>query len=120
MRRRDNVEAARDLRQRMTPAEERLWSALSGRQAAGWKVRRQHPVGAYVLDFAVPSIRLGIELDGGVHHAQQDDDDARAVVLAGEGYRLLRFPNQQVLTDLDGVIAEILAEPRSLRPDPDA
>ena len=112
---RSNVEAARDLRQRMTPAEERLCAALRGRQAAGWKIRRQHQVGAYVLDFAIPSIRLGIELDGSVHDTRQEDDTARALALAGEGYRLLRFSSQRELADLDGVIAEIVMAAAALR-----
>lgn len=113
MLRRHNVAAARDLRTRMTPAEDRLWAALRNRKANGLKIRRQHPVGAYVLDFAIPSIRLGIELDGAVQDGRQEDDAARTAVLEAEGYRVMRFPNQRVFEDLEGVISEIVEAART-------
>jgi very-short-patch-repair endonuclease len=108
-RRSDNTAAARDLRRRMTPAEERLWEAIRGGRRDGLKIRRQHAVGPYVVDFAVPSVRLCIELDGPVHDDQAEADAARTENLDSAGYRVLRFPNERVFSDLDGVIAEIIA-----------
>ena len=67
---RHNVPAARDLRQRGTPAEELLWDALRNRRLDGLKFRRQHPVGPFVIDFCCPSRQLAIELDGEVHVSQ--------------------------------------------------
>jgi len=60
---------ARQLRQTMTDAERRLWSVLRGRQLRGWKFRRQHPVGSYILDFACLEKYVAIEADGGQHAA---------------------------------------------------
>jgi very-short-patch-repair endonuclease len=108
--RRRGSQAARPLRHSATPAEDVLWAALRGRQLGGLKVRRQHPVGGYVLDFAIPDLHLGIELDGGVHDGQMEDDARRTASLVEVGYRLIRFRNEDVLTNLDGVLARILAQ----------
>jgi len=113
MLRRHNVAAAQDQRTRMTPAEDRLWAALRTGKANGLKIRRQHTVGTYVLDFALPSIRLGIELDRAVHDGRQEDDAARTEVLKAEGYRVRRFPSQRVFEDLEGVIPEIVEAART-------
>jgi very-short-patch-repair endonuclease len=107
---RHNVKAARELRQRMTPAETRLWDVLRDRRLDGLKVRRQHPVGPYVLDFAIPAARLGVELDGSIHDAQQAEDAARATNLAELGWRLLRFSNDAVIHDLGAVLETIRRE----------
>ena len=70
-------QAARHLRQHLTPAEEKLWSALKGRQVKGLKFRCQHPVGKFIVDFYCPSCKLVIEVDGGIHNQQEDYDAAR-------------------------------------------
>lgn len=106
----DNTAAARDLRKRMTPAETVLWEALRERRLDGIKFRRQHPVGAYVLDFCCSALRLGVELDGAVHEGRIEEDADRAAVLAEHGYALLRFPNEAVLHDLSSVLDRIRAE----------
>ena len=105
----NNVPAARALRIEQTAAEERLWDALRNRQLNGLKVRRQHPVGPYVLDFCIPSLRLAIELDGPVHDDQRDADAAREAWLRQSGYDLLRFPNEAVFGDLPSVLEAIHA-----------
>jgi very-short-patch-repair endonuclease len=115
---RHNVKAARELRRRMTPAETRLWDALRDRRLDGLKARRQHPVGPYVLDFAIPAAGLGIELDGSIHDGQRDDDAARAANLAEFGWRLLRFPNEAVDDDLGSVLEMIRREARPSPPTP--
>jgi very-short-patch-repair endonuclease len=104
---RHNVEAARDLRDRQTIAEVRLWEALRARRLEGIKFRRQHPIGQYVVDFCCPERHLIVELDGGVHDTQREQDEAREGVLITAGYRVLRFPNEAVLNELPSVLATI-------------
>jgi very-short-patch-repair endonuclease len=106
---RELEEAARSMRREPTRAEEVLWSALQKKQVAGLKFRRQHPVGRFVLDFYCASLKLVVEVDGGVHDAQQDRDAERTKALETYGYRVLRFRNEDVIHDLPGVIARIAA-----------
>jgi very-short-patch-repair endonuclease len=98
---------ARMLRRDMTDAERRLWSALRHRRIAGHKFRRQHPVGPYILDFACVEMRLAIEADGG-QHADSERDLHRTAWLEGEGWRVLRFWNNDILGNIEGVAARIL------------
>jgi len=86
-------EPARALRRRATSAEQRLWQLLRGRRLGGFKFRRQHPCGAFVLDFFCAEARLVVELDGGVHDDQVERDAARTLALAALGFRVLRLPN---------------------------
>jgi len=101
-------EAARRLRRNMTPAEQKLWEALKGRQVAGLKFRCQHPVGPFVLDFYCPERRLVVELDGGIHEMLENRDQARTAQLADYGYHVIRFRNDEVFDDLDSVLERIL------------
>jgi len=100
----------------MTAAEWRLWQALRVRQLGGLKFRRQHPVGPFVLDFYCPAGKLVIELDGGVHDEQAEQDEARTQHLESYGYRVLRFRNEEVFADLPAVLDRI-AQAASLSPD---
>src|SRR5687768_4682366 len=97
------------MRRQPTTAEEALWSALQGKQVAGLRFRRQHPVGRFVLDFYCPSHKLAIEVDGSVHDVQQERDTERTKVLEAHGCRVLRFRNDQVLRDLPSVVQRIAA-----------
>jgi very-short-patch-repair endonuclease len=99
--------AARELRRELTPAERALWAVLRGRRLGGLRFRCQHPVGPFVLDFCCPAAKLTIEVDGAVHDSQQEQDAARTEHLEQYGYRVLRFTNVQVLTDLDSVLDAI-------------
>ncbi len=92
----------------MTDAERKLWSALRDRQIDGLKFRRQHPIGPYVLDFLCEERRLAVELDGGQHTAEKDA--ARTAWLADHGVRVIRFWNNDVLTNLPGVVEMIRQE----------
>jgi very-short-patch-repair endonuclease len=74
---RHNVTAARDLRAHETSVEDLLWEELRGRRLDGMKFRRQHPIGAFVVDFCCAESRLVIELDGGIHVEQRDQDAER-------------------------------------------
>jgi very-short-patch-repair endonuclease len=100
--------AARTFRRSPTQAERVLWQALRDRQLAGLKFRRQHAVGRVVLDFYCPSHRLAIEVDGSTHDNRIEEDEARTAHLAAYGYLVVRFRNEEVLTDLGGVLRKIV------------
>ena len=104
------VARARGLRHRLTDAERVLWHALRNRALAGHKFRRQHPIGPFIADFACPASRLIIELDGGQHADRGKQDDTRTRSLASQGYRVLRFWNNEVLNNVMGVLETIQAE----------
>ena len=90
----------------MTDAERRLWSVLRARQLNGWKFRRQYPLGPYVLDFACFDAKVAVEVDGG-QHATSNNDAERTAWLEGEGWRVLRFWNNEVLENIEGVLGRI-------------
>jgi very-short-patch-repair endonuclease len=103
------IENARRLRKRPTDAELKLWSALRHRQIEGYRFRRQVPIGDFVADFACLSEKLIIEVDGGQHDTDRVMDDARTAWLELRGYRVIRFWNNDVLGNLEGVVRMILA-----------
>jgi very-short-patch-repair endonuclease len=103
------VRTARRLRRDQTGAERTLWFRLRDRRLNGLKFRRQTPIGSYVVDFCCESARLIIELDGGHHAVQAQQDAARTAALEAFGYVVLRFWNNDVLSNLDGVIDTIVA-----------
>ncbi len=100
-------ERARELRHHSTPAEQVLWAALRGRQLAGLKFRRQHPLGPFIVDFCCPERRVIVEVDGPIHDDQGEADAARTAQLTAHGYQVLRFANAQVLEHLPEVLAAI-------------
>ncbi|RIK44181.1 MAG: endonuclease [Chloroflexi bacterium] len=100
-------EKVRALRRRATPAEQKLWEALRSQQVAGMKFRRQHLIGAFVVDFCCTSHRLVVELDGGYHDAQIEYDVERTNIIAAHGYTVLRFRNDDVLQRLPYVLRRI-------------
>jgi very-short-patch-repair endonuclease len=101
---------ARSLRQNMTEAEKRVWQILRSHQIKGHKFRRQVPIGRYIADFACHEARLIVEIDGGQHGRSSLQEVERSAFLQNEGYRILRFWNNEVLENLDGVHATITAE----------
>ena len=97
---------ARLLRKGMTDVERLLWSRLRGEQL-GVKFRRQHPLLNFVLDFICLELKLVVELDGSQHADAQSYDDYRTKSLNDAGYLVLRFWNNQVIEELEGVVEEI-------------
>jgi very-short-patch-repair endonuclease len=93
----------------MTDAEQQLWWALRELEF-GNRFRRQHPIGACIVDFACPAAKLAIELDGGQHAINKAEDGARTRELACYGYRVIRFWNGDVLENLAGVLQLIASE----------
>jgi very-short-patch-repair endonuclease len=100
---------ARALRHDSTEAESKLWSALRGRRLADAKFRRQAPIGPFIADFCCEQHKLVVELDGGQHDDAKAQDDRRTQWLKGKGYRVVRFWNNEVLQNLDGVLSAILS-----------
>lgn len=98
---------ARQLRKSMTDAEQALWTRLRRRQVHGHKFRRQHPLGGYIVDFVCLDEKLVVEVDGGQHDEQRDQDAQRTGCLEQRGFRVMRFWNHQVLGELDAVIEAI-------------
>jgi very-short-patch-repair endonuclease len=88
----------------MTDAERALWRHLRMEQVEGFKFRKQAPVGRYVVDFACLEEKLVIEVDGGQHDARRAADEVCTRVLGTQGYRVLRFWNNEVLGNIDGVL----------------
>jgi very-short-patch-repair endonuclease len=99
---------ARLLRQNMTDAERTIWSQLRGRRLNGFKFKRQWTIRGYVVDFCCIENRLIVEIDGGQHNAVRDA--ARTKALNGAGYRVIRFWNNEVQENLEGVLTSLLAE----------
>ena len=101
---------ALDMRNKPTDAEKALWQALSGNKLKGFKFRRQHIIGEFIADFICLKHNLIIEVDGGVHQLpdNQVSDTERTKWLLSEGYKVIRFSNNEVLWNLEKVLDEIL------------
>lgn len=95
---------ARRLRRESTDAETQLWFQLRARRLDGRKFRRQHPIGAFVVDFVCLKSRLVVEVDGDQHANRKSSDDERTRFLEARGYRVLRFWNNEVLETMEGVL----------------
>nr|WP_295380592.1 DUF559 domain-containing protein [Pseudoxanthomonas sp.] len=117
MRKGQKRDRARELRKDMTPAERRLWTILQGRQLEGYRFRRQCPVGPYIADFACLEANLLLEVDGG-QHMDAVVDVRRDTFLRREGFHVLRFWNNEVMTNLEGVRALIVSRLADSHPCP--
>ena len=106
-----NRRFAKAMRQEMTKAELRLWSRLRKPGIEGLRFRRQTPIGPYIVDFLCPQRKLIVELDGEQHglHGEAQRDLIRDGWLSDHGYRVLRFWNRDVMTNLEGVCEMIWA-----------
>jgi len=102
---------ARALRRDMTNAERQVWQMLRLRRIDGCRFRRQVSIGRYIADFACHERRLVVEVDGGQHDPARADEIERTRVLEHEDYQVLRFWNNEVLTNLEGVYEVIAAAP---------
>lgn len=103
------IRLARRLRANQTDAEAVLWNRIRNRQIDGHKFARQVPIGAYICDFVCREKQIVIEVDGG-QHAESATDAIRDNYLIAEGYRVLRFWNNDVLGNLEGVLTTIQTE----------
>jgi very-short-patch-repair endonuclease len=117
------IGTARKLRRDQTDAERKLWFRLRDRRLNGMKFRRQMPIRSYVVDFCCESAHLVVELDGGQHNERSVEDAKRTADLEDYGYLVLRFWNNDVMSNIDGVLDTIVAtasqEPPHPNPLPD-
>jgi very-short-patch-repair endonuclease len=109
---------ARKLRRNQTDAERKLWFRLRDRRLSGLKFRRQFPIDRFVVDFFCADAHLIIELDGGQHAVRTDADARRTQVLEAKGYLVLRFWNNDVMRNIDGVVEVIAMTLESHRSEP--
>ena len=98
---------ARGLRRRQTDAERRIWARLRDRRLLGAKFARQVPIGPYIVDFCCRERKLIVELDGGQHAAHADYNVGRTAFLQALGYRVLRFWDNDALSNTNGVLQRI-------------
>ena len=102
----------RELRNNSTPEEAVLWTQIKSRKIKGYKWRRQHPIGEYILDFYCPEAKLCIELDGAAHfsYSWAREDNIRTSFLNSKGIKVIRFENRLIWDNIDGVIEIIEQE----------
>lgn len=103
---------AKVMRTDSTKAENLLWQAVRNRQIEGFKFKRQVPTGGYILDFVCFEARLILEVDGG-QHSESHSDAVRDAFFRSQGFRVLRFWNDEVERNLDGVVIRVAAELRN-------
>ncbi len=108
-------ETRKQLRNNATSSEALLWKALRGRNAGGYKFRRQQGIGSYILDFYCPELRLCIELDGSSHDHKYEYDERRTAFLNEQGIKVVRFHNEVVLANVDAVAREIVRIGREIQ-----
>ena len=101
------ISRARQVRRQSTDAERALWSKLRNRRMMNCKFRRQFPIGRYVVDFVCLKHNLVVEIDGGHHADQQDYDAVRTEWLESQGFEVLRYWDNEVLTQMDSVLESI-------------
>jgi very-short-patch-repair endonuclease len=109
---------AKSLRKRMTDAEQKLWKNLRSKQIVATKFRRQQPIGPYIVDFVSFKEKLIIEVDGGQHAEQVENDQIRDLYFIHKGYKILRFWNNEVLQNIKGVLEAIKLEVLNNAPSP--
>ena len=98
-----------ELRKELTPAERKLWAHIRNDQL-GVNFRRQHAIGKYIPDFVCIEKKLIIELDGSQHLEQQEYDNERTKYLNSLGYKVIRFWNNDIMKNMDGVIYTLIQD----------
>jgi very-short-patch-repair endonuclease len=106
----ESIKRARKLRSQQTPLEAILWKRLRAGQLGGYKFRRQHPIGGYIVDFCCEEAKLVVEVDGDSHALQEEYDENRTMFLKNTGYRVVRITNRDVSKNIDSVLELILQE----------
>ncbi len=109
------TQKVRSLRQSQTDAEQKFWSKVRNRQINGYKFYRQRQIGFYTVDFVCRDVDLVVEIDGG-QHCENMKDIARTEYLNKKGYKVIRFWNNEVLENMDGVLYRLQEEIESLTP----
>jgi len=104
----EKKQRAKEMRREMTPAENILWQRLRKNQLSGFHFRRQQVIDGFIVDFYCHAISLIVEIDAGLHETQQEQDAEREAHLISRGFQVLRFTNDRVENDIEGVLQEIL------------
>ena len=108
---------AKNLRKNATIQERRLWNLLKNRQFLNLKFKRQQPIGNYIVDFVCPEAKLVIEIDGGQHNFPENVkfDEVRTRYLNELGYKVIRFWNNEIYENIDGVLSKLLEEIKQVK-----
>ncbi len=108
----NNKELAKQLRRNMTPQECKFWELVRAHRFYNLLFRRQHPIGDYIVDFICRSKSLIVELDGGQHNLPEDKlyDERRTAYLESKGYKVLRFWNNEIDNNFEGVYLRLKSE----------
>ena len=108
----------RELRRNQTDAEKAFWARVRNKQFLGMKFFRQYSVGPYILDFYCPALKYAVELDGGQHNQDENReyDAARSAYLKANGIEVIRYWNNEVLCEIDGVLAQLEEKVGSYKP----
>ena len=108
----NKITLARNLRKNATIQERRLWNLLKNRQFHNLKFKRQQPIGDYIVDFISKEAKVIIEIDGGQHNEQEniEYDKTRTEFLNGLGYKVIRFWNNEIYENIDGVLLRLNKE----------
>jgi very-short-patch-repair endonuclease len=101
------IQLARKMRADMTETEKILWAKLSSKKIDGLRFRKQYPIGRYITDFYCHSLKLVVEIDGGIHSAQKEYDKNRDEYLSALGFTILRFTDEQIKENIADVLAII-------------
>ena len=104
----EKKQRAKELRRELTPEEALLWHELRTNKLAGWHFRRQQVIDGFIVDFYCHAASLIIEVDGGIHEMQKEQDAERDAHLISRGFRVLRVTNDNVNNDIQGVLRKIL------------
>jgi very-short-patch-repair endonuclease len=104
----NGYQRAHELRGNLTFAERKLWKYLRAHRLADAGFRRQHAIGPYIVDFCAPRLKIIIEVDGGQHADQVEYDSMRTDFLKRQGYQVLRFWNNEVMENIEGVVHTII------------
>jgi 5-methyltetrahydrofolate--homocysteine methyltransferase len=99
---------ARDHRKEMTEAEQQIWTIVRGRRLAGLKFRRQHAIGRFIVDFICIEHKLIVEVDGKIHESSYDEDKERQNYLQNLGYKVIRFSNDEVTSNILSIKERII------------
>lgn len=112
----ETFDKAKQLRKNMTEAEKELWSKIRMDKLNGFQFRRQHPLNIFIADFYCARLKLVIEVDGGIHQMekQAEYDMGRDSFMQDKGITVLRFTNEEVMTNIDNVLKQISVTANSL------
>ena len=114
----NRIITARSLRKNQTDAEKILWKNIRNRNFAGYKFKRQFPIGKYIVDFVCFAHKLAIEIDGGQHMDNLEKDLVRTKYIESHGFKVIRFWNNEVMENIESVLETILVEIKSISPHP--